>query len=161
MNRSRRSFIQKLAALSAATALSKGLTSCTSQHRRPNIIFIMADDLGYGHLGCYGQKHILTPNIDQLAAEGVKFTQAYSGASVCAPSRCALMTGLHGGHISVRGNSGGISMQEADVTVAQLLKKSGYVTGLFGKWGLGIEGTPGAPNNKGFDQFFGLSLIHI
>ncbi|MBN1342783.1 MAG: arylsulfatase [Phycisphaerae bacterium] len=128
---------------------------------RPNIIFIMADDLGYGHLGCYGQKLIRTPSIDRLAEQGMRFTQCYAGAPVCAPSRSVLMTGLHGGHASVRGNTGGIPLLPEDVTVAEVLKQSGYTTGLFGKWGLGEHGTAGVPYKQGFDEFFGyLHQIH-
>ncbi len=128
---------------------------------KPNIIFIMADDLGYGHLGCYGQQLIQTPNVDKLAAEGMRFTQAYSGCSLCAPARSTLMTGMHTGHTSVRGNGGGVSLQKDDITVAQILKQAGYVTGIFGKWGLGEEGTVGIPNKKGFDEFFGyLHQLH-
>ncbi len=138
-----------------------GCRSSKIAHKKPNIIFIMADDLGYGHLGCYGQTIIQTPNIDQLAKEGMSFSQSYAGCTVCAPSRATLMTGLHSGHISVRGNGGGVSLQEKDVTVAQLLKQAGYVTGLFGKWGLGEAGTVGVPNRKGFDEFFGyLHQLH-
>ncbi len=137
------------------------INSCSNNDHKPNIIFIMSDDLGYGHLGCYGQKIIQTPNIDRLAKEGMLFTQAYSGCSVCAPSRNSLMTGQHSGHISVRGNGGGVSLQDKDITIAQVLKKAGYKTGLFGKWGLGEEGTAGIPNKKGFDQFFGyLHQLH-
>ncbi len=124
----------------------------------PNIIFILTDDLNWGDLGCYGQQKIKTPNIDRIANEGIKFTQAYSGNSVCAPSRSALMQGKHPGHARVRGNSyDGYreSLQKEDVTVAMLLKRVGYQTGLFGKWGLGIYNQPGIPNNMGFDQFFG------
>lgn len=143
---------------------SLALSGCTDQvaeQQKPNIIFIMADDLGYNHLGCYGQKLIKTPHIDALASEGVRFTQAYSGCSLCAPARSTLMTGTHGGHTSVRGNGGGVSLQEEDITVAQVLKKAGYKTGLFGKWGLGEEGTVGIPNEKGFDEFFGyLHQLH-
>ena len=138
--------------------------SCNTQNnenKKPNIIFIMADDLGYGHLGCYGQKLIQTPNIDRLAAEGMKFTQAYSGCSLCAPARSSLMTGTHTGHTSVRGNGGGVSLQPNDITVAEILKNAGYKTGLFGKWGLGEHGTAGTPNKKGFDEFFGyLHQLH-
>src|SRR5689334_20824873 len=138
-------------------------TLAQDQPRRPNIIFILADDLGYGDLGCYGQQKIKTPNIDRLAAEGLKFTDFYAGATVCAPSRCGLMTGYHGGHSRIRGNKAAktsdamqrIALQPGDVTVAQLLKKAGYATGIFGKWGLGLEGTTGVPNKKGFDEWFG------
>ncbi|MBY0506544.1 MAG: arylsulfatase [Bryobacteraceae bacterium] len=129
--------------------------------RPPNIVFIMADDLGLGDLGCYGQKIIRTPNIDRLAREGVRFTQAYSGCTVCAPSRSVLMTGMHMGHTSIRANAGGQSLEARDVTVAQLLQRAGYATGGFGKWGLGDLGTEGAPWKKGFDQFFGyLHQVH-
>jgi arylsulfatase A len=121
----------------------------------------MADDLGYADLGCYGQKTILTPNIDRIAAEGMRFTDVYSGCTVCAPSRNVLMTGLHAGHITVRSNPGGVSILPTDVTVAQVLKSAGYSTGMFGKWGLGDIDTPGVPWKHGFDQFFGyLHQIH-
>jgi arylsulfatase A-like enzyme len=121
---------------------------------KPNIIFIMADDLGYGDLGCYGQKKISTPRIDQLAADGIRFTSCYAGSTVCAPSRCALMTGLHTGHARIRGNAN-VSLEASDLTVAEILKKAGYRTGIFGKWGLGNEGMPGTPNKKGFDEWRG------
>jgi arylsulfatase A-like enzyme len=120
----------------------------------PNIIFILADDLGYGDLGCYGQAKIKTPNLDRLAAEGVRFTQCYAGSTVCAPSRCALMTGLHTGHCWIRGNAA-VPLRPEDMTVAEVLKPAGYQTAAIGKWGLGLEGTPGAPNRKGFDEWFG------
>src|SRR5437764_12619580 len=122
--------------------------------RRPNIILIVADDLGYGDLGCYGQTRIQTPNLDKLAAEGIRFTDFYAGSTVCAPSRCALMTGLHTGHAWIRSNSD-LSLRPGDVTVAELLKQAGYHTGLLGKWGLGNEHTPGVPQKKGFDEFAG------
>ncbi len=138
-----------------------GCNSGGEKQKKPNIIFIMADDLGYGHLGCYGQQLIQTPNIDKLAAEGMRFTQAYSGCSLCAPARSTLMTGTHSGHTSVRGNGGGVSLQKEDITVAQILKKAGYTTALFGKWGLGENGTAGTPNKMGFDEFFGyLHQLH-
>ena len=120
----------------------------------PNIIFAMADDLGYGDLGCYGQKTIKTPNIDRLASEGMKFTQFYAGSTVCAPSRCVLMTGYHTGHCFIRGN-GKDNLRPSDVTVAEVLKKAGYQTGLTGKWGLGHEWSSGLPTRQGFDYFFG------
>ena len=127
-----------------------------AQSRRPpNIVWIMADDLGYGDVGCYGQQHIRTPNIDRLAKEGTRFTDAYSGCTVCAPSRSVLMTGLHMGHTSVRSNPGGVPLLASDVTVAQVLKNAGYATGGFGKWGLGDAGTEGVPTEHGFDEFFG------
>jgi arylsulfatase A-like enzyme len=123
---------------------------------KPNILFILADDLGYGDLGCYGQKRILTPNLDRLALEGVRFRQAYSGSTVCAPSRCSLMTGLHTGHATIRGNKkpeAGIRPDET--TAASLLKQAGYRTAIFGKWGMGGPGTGSVPNTRGFDSFFG------
>ena len=128
----------------------------------PNIVFIMADDLGYGDLGCYGQKTLKTPNIDRLAREGMRCTDVYSGATVCAPSRCTLMTGLHGGHATVRGNaSPEIPLRPGDVTVAEALKQAGYATAMFGKWGVGGPVTLGRPNVQGFDEFFGyLSQWH-
>ncbi|HEY5911065.1 MAG TPA: arylsulfatase [Verrucomicrobiae bacterium] len=122
--------------------------------RRPNIIFILADDLGYGDLGCYGQSKIKTPNLDRLAAEGMRFTDFYAGSTVCAPSRCALMTGQHTGHCWIRGNANA-ALREQDVTVAGWLKEFGYHTGLIGKWGLGNEHTSGVPQNKGFNEFAG------
>jgi len=122
--------------------------------RRPNIIFVVADDLGYGELGCYGQALIRTPNLDRMAAEGVRFTDCYAGSTVCAPSRCALMTGRHTGHCHVRGNAL-VPLRPEDLTVAEVLKGAGYATGLIGKWGLGEPKTTGLPNRKGFDYFFG------
>lgn len=126
--------------------------------RPPNIILILADDLGYGELGCYGQQKIKTPNIDRLAADGMRFTQAYAGSQVCQPSRCVLMTGLHTGHTAVRANNVDQLLYDEDVTVAELLKRAGYATGIFGKWGLGFEGTSGHPNRQGFDESFGQLL---
>jgi arylsulfatase A-like enzyme len=122
---------------------------------RPNIVFIMADDLGRGHVGAYGQQKIRTPNIDRLAAQGMKFTQFYSGANVCAPARSTLMTGLHTGHTAVRNNGMNRFLADDDVTVAEVLKKAGYATGGFGKWGLGRPGTPGVAVHQGFDTWVG------
>jgi arylsulfatase A-like enzyme len=127
---------------------------------KPNIIFIMADDLGRGELGCYGQKKIRTPNLDQMAKEGILFTEMYAGHCVCAPSRCTLMTGYHTGHSFVRENIGGpvlgqIPLPDATITVAELLKKQGYRTGVIGKWGLGGVRTEGIPTRQGFDFFYG------
>ncbi len=127
---------------------------------RPNIVFILADDLGYGELGCYGQKLIQTPHLDRLAAEGMRFTQFYAGSTVCAPSRSVLMTGLHLGHTRVRGNAGGRNMiaqtlRTGDVTVARVLQQAGYATGLVGKWGLGEVDSEGDPRRQGFDTYFG------
>jgi arylsulfatase A len=146
----------------AGAALLGAHTQLPAQRKRPpNIVWILADDLGYADLGCYGQKNILTPHIDRLAAEGMRFTNVYSGDTVCAPSRSVLMTGLHAGHTRVRSNGGGASLLASDVTAAQVLKSAGYATGAFGKWGLGDIGTPGVPWEHGFDQFFGyLHQIH-
>ncbi len=121
---------------------------------KPNVIFILADDLGYGDLGCYGQTRIRTPRIDRMRAEGMKFTDFYAGSTVCAPSRCVLMTGKHLGHAFIRGN-GKDNLRPDDFTVAELMRTNGYRTGLFGKWGLGHEGSSGVPTRKGFDEFFG------
>ena len=126
----------------------------------PNIIYILADDLGYGDLSCYGQTKFSTPNIDRLAAQGMRFTQHYSGNTVCAPSRSALMTGLHTGHTPVRGNKemqpeGQYPLADSVLTLAEVLQRAGYATGAFGKWGLGFPGSEGDPNAQGFDTFFG------
>jgi arylsulfatase A-like enzyme len=142
--------------------------SLHAQISKPNIIFIFADDLGYGDIGCYGQKKIETPNIDLLAKQGLKFTNFYAGSTVCAPSRASLMTGLHTGHTPVRGNQGfepegQAPLPDSVVTIATLLQQNGYATGAFGKWGMGYITTTGDPNKKGFDQFFGYncqSLAH-
>jgi arylsulfatase A len=128
--------------------------------QRPNIIYILLDDAGYGDFGCFGQKQFDTPNIDRLAQEGMRFTQHYAGSTVCAPSRCALMTGLHTGRCYIRGNreikpEGQEPLPDYAVTVAQLLGQAGYTTGAFGKWGLGNPGSVGEPNQQGFDEFFG------
>ncbi len=122
--------------------------------RPPNIVFVLADDLGYGDLGSYGQKRIKTPHLDRMAAEGVRFTRFYAGSTVCAPSRCVLMTGKHLGHAYIRGNAK-MNLRPEDVTVAKLLKAAGYATGLCGKWGLGHEKSTGVPTRQGFDFFFG------
>ena len=127
----------------------------TRSEERPNIVFIVVDDMGWADLGCYGGKQIKTPNINRMAKEGIRFTDAYSGCTVCAPARSVLMTGLHMGHTSVRGNTGGIALRDEDVTVAEVLKRSGYATGGYGKWGLGDVGTAGVPEKQGFDEFFG------
>jgi uncharacterized sulfatase len=148
-----RSFRRLLAglALLAAAALARAA--------QPNIIFILADDLGYGELGSYGQKLIETPHLDRMAAEGMRFTQFYAGSTVCAPSRSVLMTGQHTGHTRVRGNAGGNmaaqSLQQGDVTVARVLQQAGYATGLVGKWGLGENDQPGVPGLQGFGYFYG------
>ncbi len=126
---------------------------------RPNIVFILADDLGYGDLACYGQRQIKTPAIDCLASQGMRFTACYAGSTVCAPSRCALMTGLHTGHARIRGNDR-VPLEPDDVTVAKILKGAGYSTGIIGKWGLGEAETTGIPTRQGFDEWFGYLNQH-
>ena len=128
--------------------------------RKPNIIYILADDLGYGDLSFTGQQKFKTPNIDKLAAQGMFFNQHYSGSTVCAPSRSALMTGQHTGHTFIRGNKrmenmGQYPLEASALTVAEILKKAGYTTGSFGKWGLGSPDSEGDPNKQGFDEFYG------
>ena len=150
----RRDFLKAAGAGAAAMAAAPAAWSRPRAARKPNIIFILADDLGYGDLGCFGQKRIKTPRLDRMAAEGVRLTGHYAGSTVCAPSRCCLMTGLHTGHARIRGNGGGPLLPE-DVTVAELLKGAGYATALIGKWGCGEEGTTGVPNKQGFDYFVG------
>lgn len=137
------------------------LLLASAREEKPNIIFILADDLGQADLGCFGQTKIKTPNLDRLAAEGTRFPQAYSGTSVCAPSRGSLMTGLHMGHAPIRANreiapgEGQMPLPEGTITVAQVLKGAGYATACTGKWGLGMFGTSGSPLKKGFDRFYG------
>jgi len=148
-----------------------GVLACSGSDQKPdlrdfNVIYILADDLGYGDLGCYGQTLIKTPNIDRMAAQGMRFTQHYAGSTVSAPSRSSLMTGLHTGHTFIRGNKQAINKKgeasegqypiPADTyTLAKMFKEAGYATGAFGKWGLGSPGSEGDPMNQGFDQFFG------
>ncbi|MCB0670178.1 MAG: arylsulfatase [Saprospiraceae bacterium] len=132
----------------------------------PNIIYILADDLGYGDLSAYGQEKFQTPNIDRLAAEGMLFTDHYAGTTVCAPSRCALMTGMHTGHAYIRGNrewkpEGQWPIPDSIFTLAEMLKEEGYSTGAFGKWGLGFIETPGNPNDQGFDRFYGYNCQRL
>ncbi|BDS08378.1 N-acetylgalactosamine-6-sulfatase [Oceaniferula spumae] len=146
-------------------AVLSGLTTLTAaEPAKPNIVFILADDLGYGELGCYGQEKIKTPHIDQLAKEGLKFTQHYTGAPVCAPARCVLMTGKNLSHAEIRGNRdsgngkkfpGQWPITADAVTIAEVLKEAGYATGAFGKWGLGPSDTSGSPIKQGFDTFYG------
>ena len=171
----RRDFLRAVGYGAASMALS-GCANATQRTRfganrkKTNIVYLIADDLGYAEVGCYGQKKIKTPNIDKLATQGMKFTQHYSGNPVCAPSRCVLMTGKHSGHSQVRGNKqvggkegwklgstigGQWPLKAGTVTVAGILKDAGYRTGAFGKWGLGLVGTTGDPNKQGFDHFFG------
>ncbi len=159
--------------------LAVSMLACTEKEkndRKPNIIYILADDLGYGELGCYGQEKIETPSIDKLAANGIKFTQHYAGAPVCAPSRCVLLTGKHSGHAYIRGNDewsargkvwdyvamirdstleGQRPLPKGTVTIGTLLQQAGYKTAIVGKWGLGAPHTDGIPNKQGFDYFYG------
>ena len=141
---------------------------CQSPARQelPNVIFILADDLGYGDLSCYGQTKFKTPNIDQLAKEGLLFTHHYAGSTVCAPSRSALLTGLHTGHTFVRGNKeidpeGQFPLPDSAITMIELFKEKGYSTGIFGKWGLGFPGSSGDPLTQGFDTFFGYNCQRL
>lgn len=150
------------------------LLSCQSESDRvveqstnkPNIIYIYADDLGYGELGCYGQEKIKTPHLDQMASEGIRFTQHYTSTPVCAPARCMLMTGRHAGHSYIRGNyalgggydfdeGGNMPLPEGTFTIGHMLQEAGYITGAIGKWGLGSYGTTGEPSKQGFDYFYG------
>jgi len=133
---------------------------------KPNIIYILADDLGYGDLSCYGQKKFKTPNIDRLASRGMLFTQHYSGSTVCAPSRSTLMTGMHTGHTAVRGNKeiqpeGQYPIPDSTYTIAEMFKEKGYTTGAFGKWGLGFPGSTGDPVKQGFDTFYGYNCQRL
>jgi len=173
----RREFLSLAAGGAAAAVMGGSLEaegfgdgSAQNPAKRPNIIFIMADDMGYGDLGCYGQKQIQTPNINRLADQGTRFTDCYTGSTVCAPSRSVLMTGQHTGHTRVRGNTGKVGgalvldngspqrrvpLEAEDVTVAEVFKQAGYATGITGKWGLGEPDTTGLPNRQGFDEWFG------
>lgn len=138
-----------------AAALGCEVAPPLSDLERPNFVFIVADDMGWADLGSYGSKAIKTPHLDRMASEGMRFTDAYAGHTVCAPSRCALMTGKHTGHTTVRANADTAPIRDSDVTVAEVLKQAGYVTGGFGKWGLGVMGSEGAAEAQGFDTFFG------
>ncbi|MFM7182956.1 MAG: arylsulfatase [Verrucomicrobiales bacterium] len=146
--------------------LGLAATVPASAAKPPNIVFILADDLGYGELGCYGQTKIPTPHLDRMAAEGARFTRHYSGAPVCAPARCTLLTGQHTGHAEIRGNrqanidfsafdEGQYPISDGAITIAEVMKKAGYQTAAIGKWGLGPVGSTGDPNRQGFDLFFG------
>ena len=143
--------------LAAAALVGASTGRSTAQRARnapPNVLLIQADDLGYGDLSAYGQSRFQTPALDRMARRGIRFNHYYAGSTVCAPSRCALMTGLHSGHAWIRGN-GDIPLREEDVTVAEVLKTAGYRTAVIGKWGLGNPNTPGRPDRQGFDYAFG------
>jgi len=163
---SRRAFLKNsMASISAISLLSNCKTRDKAvQKSKPNVVYIMADDLCYRDIGCYGQEMIKTPNIDKIAEEGMRFTNCYAGSTVCAPSRCCLMTGMHTGHARVRNNSskefGRVPLLPEDVTIAEILKGAGYTTGMFGKWALGEAETTGIPNKKGFDTWFGYLNQH-
>src|SRR5512133_2982116 len=151
--------------LKAALFSSLALTACGHAEKEkslPNIVYILADDLGYGDLSCYGQKKFSTPNIDRLARQGMLFTQHYTGCTVSAPSRSCLLTGLHTGHTPIRGNKnwepeGNWPLPANTFTLAGMLKTKGYVTGAFGKWGLGYIDSEGDPNKQGFNEFYGFN----
>ncbi len=173
MSLTRRGFMKAAGMAAASAAMPRLAAGAKRTARRPNIIFVMLDDAGYGDFGCYGQKKIRTPVMDRMAAEGTRFTQCYTGSPVCGPCRCILMTGLHSGHCTRRGNRaranppgegkdrGLVPLRPDDVTVAAVLRKAGYATGGFGKWGLGNPGTTGSPDKHGFDDFFGyLDQVH-
>ena len=161
----RKQFIQSITASSLALSFENRLQAEENSNRKPNIVLIMADDLGWQEIGVMGQKKIRTPNIDNLAIKGMRFNQFYSGSAVCAPSRCNLITGKHGGHAYIRNNreiknkgdifGGQLPLPEGEIGLAKILKSVGYTTGCFGKWGLGAVGTTGDPLNQGFDRFYG------
>lgn len=148
------------------TGLSIAALASLHAQNKPNVVFILADDLGYGDLSCFGQQKIQTPNIDRLALNGIRFTRSYSGTTVSAPSRASLMTGLHTGHTPIRGNKEvkpeGQAPLPADThTILKLFKEAGYTTGVFGKWGLGYPGSTGEPMNQGVDHFFGYNCQRL
>ncbi|MDB2429480.1 arylsulfatase [Akkermansiaceae bacterium] len=140
-----------LAVVSALVLVS----SVSAKEKKPNIIYLMLDEWGYFESGHMGSKDLITPNIDQFAKDGMRFTNAYAGAPVCGPTRCVLLTGLHSGHTSMRSNNGFAPIRKEEQTLASMLKKEGYATGGFGKWGIGGRGTSGVPEKHGFDEFFG------
>ena len=155
MSSTRRAFLRQVAECGVVAAASCAFSAEAPERRKPNIIYIMSDELGYYELSCMGNPNIQTPNVDRLAAEGIRFTQALAGSSVCAPTRCCLMTGKHSGHTSVRKNDGGTPMRAGEQTIASMLRGAGYATGGFGKWGCGGRGSTGVPEKHGFDLFVG------
>lgn len=147
-------------AASMALAPDNSEAKTKTPAKKPSIIYILADDAGYGDVGCYGQKDFNTPNIDKMAREGMLFTDHYAGAPVCAPSRCSFLTGKSTGHADIRGNrevlpEGQAPLNTTEITIAEVLKKEGYRTGVIGKWGLGAPGSTGEPKHHGFDYFYG------
>lgn len=160
MHLSRRRFLKSIG-IATVSIGALSLEGCLKKKtQKPNVIYILADDAGFGDLGCYGQEKIKTPNLDKMAAEGMRFTQHYAGSTVCAPSRCCLMTGKHTGHCTVRGNVD-VLMKKDDSTIAKIMKRADYTTGCIGKWGIGHPPPPSDPHTNGFDYFFGyLSMWH-
>ncbi|MBA4147234.1 MAG: arylsulfatase [Verrucomicrobia bacterium] len=159
-------YFARLLAIILVALLCISPEAFAKQTRNPNIIFILTDDLGYGDVGAFGQTKIKTPNIDRMAREGMKFTQHYSGSPVCAPARCVLMTGKHPGHATSRDNreikpEGQFPIPDEEITLAELMKQSGYVTGAFGKWGLGSPESSGSPLKQGFDRFYGYNCQRV
>ncbi len=149
-----------IALLTTIAQPAHGQSAASASSVRPNIIYILADDLGYGDLGCYGQKILKTPNLDRMAAEGMRFTRHYAGSTVCAPSRCVLLTGLHTGHARIRGNGPG-QLHTDEVGIARVLRGAGYRTGCVGKWGIGNPPPLDDPQLQGFEEFFGyVSMYH-
>ena len=147
--------LPRLAGSAAAGSPAANAAGAAGSQRPPNIVYFIIDELAPGDLSCTGNKYINTPNVDRLAAEGTRFTQALAGGPVCAPTRSTLMTGQHTGHTTVRANGGGLPLRADDVTIAEVLERAGYATGGFGKWGLGDRGSTGVPERHGFDVFFG------
>lgn len=148
-------FLLLLVSCSSTIAYSPSEKSAELKDRKPNFVYIMLDELGYYELSIMGHPHIQTPNIDHLARKGMRFTHGLAGSSLCAPTRCSLMTGKHSGHTSVRSNGGGTPLRADELTIATILKEAGYATGGFGKWGCGGRGSTGVPEEHGFDLFFG------
>lgn len=165
MKQTRREFLKHISYAFAGSGMLS-MTGCTGiptyghKNTQPNIVFVLADDLGYGDLGCFGQSKIRTPNLDRMAAEGMRLTNHYAGATVCAPSRCSLLTGKHTGHCTVRGNVD-VLIDKNEETIPKVLKRAGYRTACIGKWGVGHPPAPSDPHTNGFDYFFGyLSMWH-
>jgi len=150
----RRDFLKTAGCSAISLALANKLTA-GERGGRPNVVYMMLDEIGYFELSCMGHKILRTPNLDRMAAEGMRFTQCLAGAPVCAPTRCVLLTGKHTGHCQVRANGGGMPITGDELTLGEMFKSAGYATGGFGKWGIGDAGTTGAPERHGFDVFYG------
>jgi len=151
----RREFIKGVGAILAGSSVASCMGRAARTKNQPNIVYIMLDELGYFELSCMGNKYLLTPNIDKMADEGMRFTQALAGSAVCAPTRSVFLTGQHSGHTAIRANGEGLCIKADDVTIGEVLKGAGYATGGFGKWGVGDRGTTGVPEKHGFDIFYG------